>query len=1164
MTIFLFSNYHFTRYVKKTFINNITSNRYYKQNKIEMPHISPERLQGVELFPQYIIDDDMYDIWIYFLAASYLTHQLNAKRSAHIIDNNPFMLKVVVIPHRVVSIYDKNVVFEHSIKNISRYLKQKKLKADTKTIKKSSQIQNIVQTQMSAVKAKKGKIKNLLFIIDRREMKAEHDKIYFIALKHDPDNKCAELDANYFISLQFQVTTTPNQKITKCYFRYGLNNREKIRFYPEYLTSTMPRFFQKNNQLNYYENAQALYDDKYKHGFAVNLDDPEFNKHYKIVTNWEHISLNYNRNVVKPDDMDEYAYQHEQYHNMNQIHRRCDITQKLAISECPFIAYIIDSLTLFRNIDYQVHYKNEKHFNLQYLSECYNHIICIHSFCSNNSNREKIQCHIGTKMKKCDMRQKCIVVKHQYSRTREENKRSKFKSAVHKQHHNILLNVLQTCLESLHYYLFHDEGNHRRVRFVVKKDPLQFSDEIDDFIEFIAKSTQSTTFVSQLNDWLIQEQFDWESILNDISIDMNEIKSAQSNIYLLLKEHQKNSVFDSIYRKYHKTECNKHNNVNVIQTGISALCWLEYGDEPKHKTFIDEILFNEHSTITDTLLEEYKAKCSILMNTTQVTYKYTLNELLALKLYTDTDLLCSKFRKAHWNDNNLIRLKREFYWWGINIYKAALYHSRPLPRFSMNSTKPMNLYHGINTVLAVTERTPKYSGPVSTTLVDTVAHQFSDGVGLLFEMKTTYCNPFNFIKGIDVSWISCHKQEAEILLIDQYLHITTTIDFSDNDTKIKHLFKKLTIYKNKITDKADFWKTMGFNLNDELMSVVKQQALLQYSKYTDENQERKTILHRLFEELEIADLTDEYELFASHIRMKYTPLIIDCELNMEENPCYNDGIIQLYSAGSIHIASKGEIANIHTDRNNTKQYQSLIFLVSANDIIINGTLSSNINGDNGTIALLAEKKVVINGQILCGKNGKILICCKSLQNNSMPKNELIVAVSNHKINENTNEAKYILKYTGIDIPNLPWQISEKHQTPITLSIYKYSGYYSNNECYHPNNLLDGSKHTYYKSEVSHDDWIIFEIKNGPIHLTKVQIRNCTGNGAIRDIEIHLGSNKIEIEYHQLCSIDNIENNKQLQEFYIEDHLKLSDYFIFKNQLNLLKIKIIKNHHYSLH
>ncbi len=59
-------------------------------------------------------------------------------------------------------------------------------------------------------------------------------------------------------------------------------------------------------------------------------------------------------------------------------------------------------------------------------------------------------------------------------------------------------------------------------------------------------------------------------------------------------------LFDLIYRKY------VISTINSIDFGRTVLTWLEYGDTPKHKTFIDEILNNKYRTINVHLLHEYK------------------------------------------------------------------------------------------------------------------------------------------------------------------------------------------------------------------------------------------------------------------------------------------------------------------------------------------------------------------------------------------------------------------------------------------------------------------------------------------------------------------------------------------------------------------------------
>eukprot|EP01084_Bolivina_argentea_P008771 16410_1 len=78
---FLFSHYQFTHYRQKSFsqsIQNRVSGFRGFIRKIKMQNLSPTfkfKLPQINLFPQYIIDDDMYDIWRYFIAASHIVHK---------------------------------------------------------------------------------------------------------------------------------------------------------------------------------------------------------------------------------------------------------------------------------------------------------------------------------------------------------------------------------------------------------------------------------------------------------------------------------------------------------------------------------------------------------------------------------------------------------------------------------------------------------------------------------------------------------------------------------------------------------------------------------------------------------------------------------------------------------------------------------------------------------------------------------------------------------------------------------------------------------------------------------------------------------------------------------------------------------------------------------
>eukprot|EP01084_Bolivina_argentea_P101123 181359_1 len=407
---------------------------------------------------------------------------------------------------------------------------------------------------------------------------------------------------------------------------------------------------------------------------------------------------------------------------------------------------------------------------------------------------------------------------------------------------NIEVDVLQTCLDSLHYYLLHEEKADDSSRLRFQSNPLQFTDEMDEFADFFVRNFKKTDDIVSIWKWIKSEEYDWDSIICDI-----EGIFLQSNMYALLQQYNKETDFKllqqqccQIESKYSKKDLTS-NQIMQINYGISVLNWFKYDEKAKHKNFIDEIKHNKYAMITSEMLSNLMQQCKIKLETSETLYTYTLNELLSLKLYTDTNELCSLFRRAHWKDGSMM-MKREFYWWGLNIYKSALYHSRPLPRFSNTSKEPVEIYHGVNQILATSESSPKFNGPVSTSIEDTVAQQFSNETGLMWCIKTSYQNPFKFVTGIDVSWISCHKHEAEILLVDQYLHIHHTSDFSDHETQIRHLFKRLCIYSDKIDDPRTFWKQMGFKLKES--EVAKPSLLFQTTEM-----DSKSVFDRLIEEL---------------------------------------------------------------------------------------------------------------------------------------------------------------------------------------------------------------------------------------------------------------------------------------------------------------------------
>eukprot|EP01083_Nonionella_stella_P070838 189773_1 len=291
--------------------------------------------------------------------------------------------------------------------------------------------------------------------------------------------------------------------------------------------------------------------------------------------------------------------------------------------------------------------------------------------------------------------------------------------------------------------------------------------------------------------------------------------------------------------------------VGSLNFGITVLLWFEYGFESQYESLSDEAYRNKFSKMTNKMLQKYHEQCNTLCQSTETRYPYTFDEVLSLKLYADESEFTALFRKAFWT-NTPTETKREFYLWAITLYKACLYHSRPLSRYYSSDNSPKTIYHGIDKVFATTKRAPKYNGPLSTTVTRSVAHNFSGCGGLLWCIITNYYNPFLRIIGIELSVISRWKNEDEVLLNDQYIHISETRNFgADNmETKSDLLLCRLECYDEKITDCNLFWKQIGFEIQnnkdlDIISYIAKHSLLLRQSAYKSESEDYKLILERL-------------------------------------------------------------------------------------------------------------------------------------------------------------------------------------------------------------------------------------------------------------------------------------------------------------------------------
>ena len=101
-----------------------------------------------------------------------------------------------------------------------------------------------------------------------------------------------------------------------------------------------------------------------------------------------------------------------------------------------------------------------------------------------------------------------------------------------------------------------------------------------------------------------------------------------------------------------------------------------------------------------------------------------------------------------------------------------------------------------------------------------------------------------------MQWISCFKNEKEILLFNQVIPIQSTKNFEqDSAALMEHFLNTLKQRETEIVDKAKFYKELGFEFDESwMMDIIRRRLLFANTSYPN-----KTVLERLVEELKIED-----------------------------------------------------------------------------------------------------------------------------------------------------------------------------------------------------------------------------------------------------------------------------------------------------------------------
>eukprot|EP01084_Bolivina_argentea_P187017 322237_1 len=235
---FRFSNYHFDEYSLIQFRNDIiqAGNHYLSADVVKSCVSNIEFQKRMNFYPNYIINDDMFAISGYIFAVSEYVHCIRN-------NSNNLKLNLVIIPKSINNVYDDSMLYQYKVTDIDGYLHCKNIydyqrcafrfdvNVDQNDIiaamKQQYDIEDIINEN----------IKNIIILIDRRHKNCSKDILYMFSSKYM--NHFSELYTNYFICIDFNIFSNINNigNTVRVYFRYGIN--EKLRFFPETLTSVM-------------------------------------------------------------------------------------------------------------------------------------------------------------------------------------------------------------------------------------------------------------------------------------------------------------------------------------------------------------------------------------------------------------------------------------------------------------------------------------------------------------------------------------------------------------------------------------------------------------------------------------------------------------------------------------------------------------------------------------------------------------------------------------------------------------------------------------------------------------------------------------------------------------------------------------------------------------
>ena len=800
------------------------------------------KVDKISFHPRWLIDDDLFSTMQWTFAASSFVNKLQEQSHTA---QGAFNIQVYIISERMVSMYDHSLDYHIEIpwelikKTALSWCCHTVQPADCKSIFAKSKLFGNLYNKTSVVS---GLDEDILIFVDKQKssQNAGKEVVGMFAFENVPEflessGVFHKMIGTLFFGFEFKV-----DNMVKTWLR--IDGGQRIRFFPEFLVSLIPHFFVSPENLDAATYLNKIYAE-IKNQWTVHLDDSTFNLYYKAITGDDHISNNYLRGKMQMDDRMERTFGFWEY-----LRRRTDpecfrnVYPLLLKHDMDSDAVFYDLLEIQKdgrvfvdeddsNLMVEMDTKTASQFKLtafrwknidcgpardgaldlrdcKYINTAIHYLVAFENYEHKVNASNLWEFDLGEMIESFDH----ITTAHELLTPERRAEIQRYVS------------IHVACVDLINCDVLRKSADRRRGR---ERQRDTGDEEYLDSIE--RECIIIVDIMWSLHSFLLHRDHTLQNDVRGARFEHteekhNEENTSETNTTLLMQQNDQEG-----------------DTTNAIDFGVTVLRWLPFAESPHFTSFREEITRNPDSTITEEIFEQFLIECYEKIRNSM----FTLKEMLALKLFTDCTKFQSYFRKAHWATTSL-STKKMYYFWGSALYEAALYHSVPIP--SVDGTNPMALYHGVNKMFTVDADIPKYNGPFSSTTARSVAHHFTNEQGLFFKMQPSYANKLKRCIGIKVESISCHKHEREILLVDQFLPITTAKTFKNSDSAlVDYLIFSLKGWNSEIRNRDQFYRQIGIRFVPSWMPLIEAHfCLFEVSKFNG-----RLVIYRLIVELDI-------------------------------------------------------------------------------------------------------------------------------------------------------------------------------------------------------------------------------------------------------------------------------------------------------------------------